>query len=703
LDEAGFTGVAAVPANRTNRPSIFEQAVLLAKAPVASIKEAEIVPITGSSSVSGVKREQSAWLLFGDESPECDAVARLLTLHGNEVVRIVRGAGGETVDERFYRVDAARPSHIRQEVDAALASVTLPCRYALCLWGLTSPKEYYEPGALYHQITALCSEALGVTQSLIRNSALHPPRLWLVTRGAQPPHRTGSAALAGAPLWGLGRVIAVEHPEMWGGMLDLDPGATPSENAEVILAQVTSPDGEDQCAFRAAVRFVPRLVPQAETNIVPRPFACSADGSYLITGGLGGMGLHIAHWLARRGARKLVLLGRTPLPPRSDWDMVERGSRSFEQIAAIREIEAIGAAVKTVAVDIGRQKDVEGLLKSLATKEWLPIHGVVHTAAVADDRLLPKLDIQGLEAAFHPKILGALTLELCLADQPLQFFVCCSSVGALLGQTGQANYAAANAFLDAFVQERRIKGQPALGINWGGWYGAGLAMTKGGRRTITSLEQRGILGFQPSEGVAALDLLIGRVSSQATVIRMDWSRFRKTYPIGEEPPLLACLAPNVQASTTETESLVDEDLVTGVRERFFALDSGAERRTMLEAQLQHLLATVLKLEVAAVDVEKPMGTLGLDSLMGFEFKNLCEQTFGLSLSATMVWNYPTISALVGHLADKLGLKLTDGMSPDAEDRFGKPGSGERFTSVISSVEDLSEDEALEALLRGGIN
>ena len=131
LDEAGFTGVAAVPANRGNRPSIFEQAVLLAKAPVASIKQAEIVPITGSSSVSGVKRKQSAWLLFGDESPECDAVARLLTIRGNEVVRIVRGAGCETVNERFYRVAAARPGHIRQAVDAAFGTVTLPFRYAL--------------------------------------------------------------------------------------------------------------------------------------------------------------------------------------------------------------------------------------------------------------------------------------------------------------------------------------------------------------------------------------------------------------------------------------------------------------------------------------------------------------------------------------------------------------------------------------------
>jgi malonyl CoA-acyl carrier protein transacylase/NAD(P)-dependent dehydrogenase (short-subunit alcohol dehydrogenase family)/acyl carrier protein len=702
LDEAGFSSVSAVPAKAKKRPSIFEQAVIMAKAAVAPTQGAEIASIADSRLASGVKQEQGAWLIFGDESPECHALTRLLTMRGNEVVRIARGGDFETLDERSYRVDVARPDQIRQAVDAALAAFALPCRHAICLWGLTSPEKYQEFGALYDHITALCSQALGAAQSLISNAATKRPRLWLVTRGAQLPSTAGLPMLAGAPLWGLGRVIAVEHPEIWGGMLDLDPTASPSESAEAILAQAATPDGEDQCAFRAAVRFVPRLVPQAPADIVRNPFVCAADGCYLITGGLGGMGLHIAQWLARQGARKLVLLGRTPLAPRSEWEMVERGSRAFEQIASIREIEGIGAAVKTVAIDIANQRDVERLLKSLDTEEWLPIYGVVHTAAVTDDRLVPNLDIQGLKAAFRPKILGTLTLEHCLVDQPLQFFVCCSSVGALLGQTGQANYAAANAFLDAFVQQRRIKEQPALGINWGGWYGAGLAMTTGGQRTITSLELRGILGFQPSQGVAALELLMRHDWQQATVIRVDWSRFRKAYPIGEEPALLASLATGIQAPpTAETERPASEMAEAGLRERLFALDSATARQAMLEAQLQSLLATVLKLEVAAIDVEKPMGTLGLDSLMGFEFKNLCEQTFGLTLSATMVWNYPTISALVGHLADKLGITLTDAITPEAEIDFVNPVKEERLTSVMTSVEELSEDEALEALLRGG--
>ena len=154
-------------------------------------------------------------------------------------------------------------------------------------------------------------------------------------------------------------------------------------------------------------------------------------------------------------------------------------------------------------------------------------------------------------------------------------------------------------------------------------------------------------------------------------------------------------------TTDEAERPVSGVAETGLRERLFALDSAAARQEMLEAQLRDLLATVLKLEVAAIDVEKPMGTLGLDSLMGFEFKNLCEQTFGLTLSATMVWNYPTISALVAHLADKLGVKLRDAMIPEAETGDVNPVKEERLASVLTSVEQLSDDEALDALLRGG--
>jgi len=331
------------------------------------------------------------------------------------------------------------------------------------------------------------------------------------------------------------------------------------------------------------------------------------------------------------------------------------------------------------------------------------VRGVVHAAAVAEDRLLPKLDREGFRVSFRPKVFGALMLDHCLNDQPLEFFICCSSVGALLGQTGQANYAAANAFLDAFVHARRARGQPALGVNWGGWYGSGLALSEGGQRTIKGLEMRGVLGFQSSDGVAALNLLLRRNAVQATVVHMDWPRFRQAYPAGEEPPFLSSLATGVRlaAPSDELEEVVPA-MRSSLREQLLALESGAARRAMLETHLKSLLAAVLKLETEAIDVEKPLGALGLDSLLGFEFKNRCEKSLRLTLSATIVWNYPTIQTLASHLAEKLGVDLAE----ESAGRVSETGAKKQqigpaaANKVVESVEQLSEEEVLDALLKG---
>jgi acyl transferase domain-containing protein/NAD(P)-dependent dehydrogenase (short-subunit alcohol dehydrogenase family)/acyl carrier protein/SAM-dependent methyltransferase len=704
LGEAGFCDANAIPTQTENGSSVFDQAVIIAKASTDSSRQTEGAAQPDVSGDSLVQPEQGGWIVFGNSEPVCDALIRLLTMRGAEILRIDLGPEFERLGERYYRVDASRPDQVKQAIAEGLAKAALTCRHAICLWGITSPQEPEEIETLYDQGIALSTRTLHAAQSLASNPQTQHIRLWLATCGAQPPRVTESPMVSAAPVWGLGRVLAVEQPEIWGGLLDLDPAASSDESAEAVFAQVTKSEGEDQSTFREGVRFVPRLVRPTELSVADSPLACSAEGCYLITGGLGGIGLHLAQWLVRRGARKLVLLGRTPLPPRSEWEMIERDTRAFQQTAVIREMESNGAVVRTVAMDIANKLEIERLFESLQAEEWLPIYGVVHTAAVADDRILSKLDAQSFQIVFRPKVLGALALEKFLADQPLQFFICCSSVGALLGQTGQANYAAANAFLDAFVRRRRTRQQPATGVNWGGWYGAGLAVTAGGQRTIMSLEQRGILGFEPSDGVAALELLMRRGSSQATVIGMDWAKFRQTYPEGEEPSFLASLATTIPApAALPTQKAPARVPKIGLREQLLALESGAERRAMLEAQLKSLLATVLKLDISTIDVEKPMGALGLDSLLGFELKNRCEQSLGLPLSATMVWNYPTVAALTGHLADKLGVTLSE-VSPvgrTVDGNLAKPASEQRVAAVINSVEQLSEDEALIALLRGG--
>jgi len=170
--------------------------------------------------------------------------------------------------------------------------------------------------------------------------------------------------------------------------------------------------------------------------------------------------------MVEQGARRLILLGRTKLPPRSNWSSVETGSRVAHQIAAVRELEASGASVHLASVYVADEEQLSGYLDEFRSEGWSPIRGVVHAAGVIQDGLLVQLDAPQLNTVLRPKMMGAWLLHRLLKDAPLDFFVLFSSAGSLLGQAGQGNYAAANAFLDALAHHRKAQGQPAMSINW---------------------------------------------------------------------------------------------------------------------------------------------------------------------------------------------------------------------------------------------
>jgi NAD(P)-dependent dehydrogenase (short-subunit alcohol dehydrogenase family)/acyl carrier protein len=637
-------------------------------------------------------------LIFGDTSALCADLTARLKSTGNHVVRLVAHEAGSESSAGVWPVNPSNANDVAQTVATALAAALLPCRHAVCLWGTSLPATD-TIAAAYQQTISCCTHALHAAQALIRATLPAPPKLWLTTRGAQSAGAT-TPDVRSAPIWGLGRVLAVEHPEVFGGLIDLEAHGTSAADTEAIFFQISRPDGAEQCAFRRGVRFVPQLIPPSETAETALDWP--VDGCHIITGGLGGVGLHIAHWMATQGARRLVLMSRRTIPPRAEWDRIAPHEAMFETVTRIREIEQLGAVVKAVAIDLADEAGLLQAMKSLTAENWLPVYGVIHAAAAIEDRLIPQLDRDAIQASFHAKVLGALHLESCLIDQPLQFFVYCSSVSSLLGQAGQANYAAANAFLDALVDRRRAEGRPALGINWGGWYGAGTAVSAGGRRTIQSLEQRGFLGFLPAQGVAALERLLRRNATHAVVMRVDWGTFRRAYPEGEEPPLLQRLAATapVSALLAPAKTSRKEESKPRAREQLLTLAPGAARAEFVQQHLMELLASVLRLDAGAIDPTKTVGTLGLDSLMAVEFKNRCEHSFGLSLSATMVWNYPTIAALTKYLSDKLGL----GTAPAPESQIAPafvpaPATTDaRAAAVLSDVTDLSEEAALQALL-----
>jgi myxalamid-type polyketide synthase MxaE and MxaD len=259
----------------------------------------------------------------------------------------------------------------------------------------------------------------------------------------------------------------------------------------------------------------------------------------------------------------------------------------------------------------------------------------------------------------------------------------------VLGSPGQSNYAADNAFLDALAHHRRAEGQPGLSINWGPWAQVGLAARpdRGGR-----LAFRGFGSITPQEGVTALGRLLQQSalrqdSAQVGVMPFNLRQWRQFYPKVAESPLLAHL---IQEQGAAGKPKKEE---SPIRRALLAAELGPPRRSLLESHLQEQIAHVLRLSPSRVDRQTPLTALGIDSMMALELRNRLEASLGVTLSATMVWSYPTIEALAPHLAQKMDVSLEPAVESQAGSRVDDAGKAR----VVAALEGLSED-GMKALL-----
>jgi acyl transferase domain-containing protein len=360
---------------------------------------------------------------------------------------------------------------------------------------------------------------------------------------------------------------------------------------------------------------------------VPADVPCvRADATYLITGGWGALGLAVARRLVHRGARHLVLLGRSA-PSAAAAAMIDGLRRPDVEVRVIVADVTDGAAVDTALAAI-----------RLAMP---PLHGIVHAAGALADATVNELDDARLHAALAPKLAGGGNVHRATLDDPLDFFVLFSSVAATLGLAGQANYAAANAFLDALAHQRVRAGRPATSIAWGPWAEIGLAATASRGERLAS---QGLGSIAETEALDALELILEHGRSHATVMRFDASAWLASEPAAAV--LVRDLGPTVERS--ERPSMWPQ--------RLLGLTAGA-RRESLEHDLCEEIAAVLRVPAEHIDRRLPLKAMGLDSLMALELRNRLERTTGLSLAAAVVWNHPTVVVLAEHLAGRMGIGL----------------------------------------------
>ncbi|MES4909496.1 type I polyketide synthase, partial [Streptomyces sp. NPDC000395] len=480
-------------------------------------------------------------------------------------------------------------------------------------------------------------DPLAATVQLLRDLDQHhiTAPLWLITHNAvtttpsdpaPDPHQ--------AALWGLGRVIAQEHPHRWGGMVDLPE--MPDDRSESWLAMALAGRAdEDQLAVRGAGLSAPRLVRASADG---RPAGAWAPrGTALITGGTGALGGHVARWLARSGAPHLLLTSR-------------QGGSAPGAAELVAELTELGSRVTVASCDVSDREALRALLDRIPAEH--PLTAVVHTAAVLDDGVVESLTPERFDRVLGPKARAAVNLDLLTREHDLSAFVLFSSAAGTLGSPGQGNYAAANAFLDALAHRRRAAGLPATSVAWGAWAGEGLADHPGrGER----LRRGGFPGMRPELALTALQQALDNDETYLAVADIDWAAFVSR--AGGRPGRLLSEIPDVRQAMehadTPASAATSADGTAGLRQRLAGLPGAEQDEVLLELVRTAAAGTLGHAEAAAIGPKRAFNTLGFDSLTAVEFRNRLNSAIGLRLPATLVFDYPTPDALARHLRHEL--------------------------------------------------
>lgn len=595
-----------------------------------------------------------SWLILGNQSGVGGELAKQLRSDGKQV-SLVQTDGSEEYRSLFQKFDQTNTLKV-----IYLSSLDLPDNNSLTTSELEAASG------------ALCSDVLSLLQSLTSSQS----QLWLVTQGSQSVQPTDSQALVSSILWGLGQVIAVEQPQRWGGLIDLDPRASVEQNTAALRQAIS---GSSSIAYRQGNWYTPRLVQHQAT--IYSAIGVQSEGSYLLTGGFGDLGLLVAQWLVQQGARHLILLGRSLLPLRSQWDAPQE-SRIANQIQAIRTIEASGATVYLATADVADEAQMIAALHHLQEQGCPEIRGVMHLAGVPQPLVpLQQLDQETLTAVLRPKVLGSWVLHRLFDHQPLDWFVLFSSWAGLLGAVGQqlGSYSAANAFLDTLAHYRRSRGQSALSISWGDWAEVGMRSryVQQGYRLLPDSWT-----LLPEQGLAALEHLLHQEAAQVAVLPVRWSEFFQMFPNADSSLLqqLANRATETQPSIASTPWL----------QTLESLPANG-RIEALQAHIQEQAAHVLGIHPAQrLDPQRGLFELGMDSLMALELKHRLESSLGCAIPAILAFEHPTVSALTNHLAQILLSWKEPSIAQEIAPAID-------LTDPLTKIQQLSDDE-VERLL-----
>ncbi|MCF2150415.1 Polyketide synthase [Desmonostoc muscorum LEGE 12446] len=588
------------------------------------------------------KTESENWLIFADRQGIGQELSLLLRSQQKACTLVFSGNEYKQISDQEFTINPALPEDFQrlllfmEALVQGSKSLSNPQLHGVVyLWSLdTVEAKSLTVTDLEVASQTGCGGVLSLIQSLINQGFSHPPRLWLVTKGAQRVGVESSlGGVAQSSVWGLGKVITDEHPEFNCTLVDLD--VKENHNAQSLFAEISShksTSSETDIAFRNGQRYVSRLV--RSKKIVKQSLRLKADATYLITGGLGEIGLLVAQWLVEHGAKYLVLAGRS--------------SPNEAAEVTLRRLKEAGSQVIILQTDVSLEKDVTSLLTQIKTS--MPeLRGIIHTAGVFEDRLLVDHQWQLFAKVFAPKVSGAWNLHIQTQDLPLDFFVLFSSVASMLGSAGLANYAAANAFLDALAHYRRLLGLPGLSINWGPWSMVGMARDLGIKAEV-KWATKGIKPMEPHQALSILENLLPQDAAQVGVTQLNWSKFLQQFSGSSYPSFVSEIAQQVQELTIaqEQQKVKLPPLLDQIK-----ANSQEQNQSLLITYLREQIAKALGTTTSALNIIQPLNQMGLDSLMVVELKNRLRTELEINIPITKFLDGVSVVDLTKFVSEQL--------------------------------------------------
>ncbi|NEO36999.1 MAG: SDR family NAD(P)-dependent oxidoreductase [Moorea sp. SIOASIH] len=620
LRKNGFSLVVTVPESQDSNDVLSQQTVIVAQA------EETLTAATRS--------ESRNWLILADIEEVAQHLAHQLRAQGERCTLVYAAQNFQQVTDYEFRINPHQLQDYQRLVQLLTADSTSLDGVVQC-WSLEVGDKNYLSGEELERLSHIgCGTTLSLVQALVKADLSQPPRLWIVTQGAQPVPENNPvvSGVAQASLWGMGKVISLEHPELNCVRIDLDPNQSLLDQAEALWTEIWSESIEDQVALREDSRYVPRLIPtplaiatetQPTDAATEMPLSFREDATYLITGDLGGLGLLVAGWMVEKGAKHLVLVGRS--------------SPNHAVVKKLAELEQAGASVVVEKADVSEFESM-GRVLSKINQSTLPLRGVIHAAGMLSDGVLQNQSWSSFEKVMAPKVQGAWHLHQLTKNQPMDFFVLFSSAASLLGSPGQGNHAAANAFLDSLAHYRRGLGLSGLSIHWGAVSQVGEATERGADLTA---ELKGMGAISPARVLEALERLISTEAVEVGVVPINWSQWTARV---SNWPFLAEWQEKIHTSEVSKSEFLEQLKA--------ALPS--EQKELLTAHVRSQVARVLGISSAqSIGLEEGFFDLGMDSLTSVELRNRLQGSLSCSIPSSLAFDYPTVGELVDYLTQQV--------------------------------------------------